>query len=55
MKNFGFVLMAAGLVCMAAGAGGNDSETCTLWVSVMWVITGMVIGFTGAKMVEYGK
>ena len=55
MQRLGFALMTAGVIFMMAGAGGNDSETCTLWVSVLWVITGMVIGFTGAKMVEYGK
>lgn len=55
MKNLGFALMLTGFICMTAGAGGNDSETCTLWVSVLWVITGMVIGFTGAKIFKYGK
>lgn len=45
--------MAAGLICMAAGAGGNDSGTCSLWVSVLWVIGGMISAQIGAKIIEY--
>lgn len=55
MKRLGFGLMLAGLVCMTAGAGGSDSGTCSLWVSVLWVIAGMISAQIGAKMIEYGK
>ena len=55
MKNLGFALMTVGLICMAAGAGGSDSGTCSLWVSVLWVIAGMISAQIGAKMIEYGR
>ena len=55
MKNLGFALMTVGLICMAAGAGGSDSGTCSLWVSVLWVIGGMIIGHVGAKIIEYSR
>lgn len=47
--------MAIGLVFMMAGAGGNDSGTCTLWASVLWVIGGMVTAQIGARMIEYSR
>lgn len=53
MNKVGFALMLAGIICMAAGAGGNDSETCSLWVSVLWVIGGMISAQIGAKIIEY--
>ena len=53
MKNLGFALMLTGFICMAAGAGGNDSETCSLWISVLWVIGGMISAQIGAKIIEY--
>lgn len=53
MKNLGLWLMTLGVICMMAGAGGSDSETCSLWVSLFWVIGGMVSAFIGAKMIEY--
>lgn len=55
MSKLGFVFMIAGIICMAAGAGGNDSQTCSLWVSVLWVIGGMISAQIGAKMIEYSR
>ena len=52
MKNLGFALMLTGFICMTAGAGGNDAGTCSLWVSVLWVIGGLIIGHVGAKIIE---
>lgn len=55
MQRLGFALMTAGVIFMMAGAGGNDSGTCSLWVSVLWVIGGMIIGHVGAKIIEYSR
>lgn len=55
MQRVGFALMTAGVIFMIAGAGGSDSGTCSLWTSVFWVMGGMVSGYIGAKMVEYGS
>lgn len=55
MNKVGFALMLAGIICMAAGAGGNDAGTCSLWISVLWCLGGMVIGHVGAKIIEYSR
>ena len=55
MQRLGFALMTAGVIFMMAGAGGNDSGTCSLWVSVLWVIAGMISAQIGAKMIEYSR